>query len=61
MTQGAQSAQNPKYKITRNTTMAGKKFKIKTSENGTGAVEAAKNKVPTIDSKTSENICKEVG
>ena len=61
MTQGAQSAQNPKYKITRNTTMAGKKFKIKTSENGTGAVEAAKNKVPTIDSKTSENIGKEVG
>lgn len=61
MTQGAQSAQNPKYKITRNTTMAGKKFKIKTSENGTGAVEAAKNKVPTVDSKTSENIGKEVG
>lgn len=61
MTQGAQSAQNPKYKITRNTTMAGKKFKIKTSENGTGAVEAAKNKAPTIDSKTSENIGKEVG
>ena len=61
MTQGAQSAQNPKYKITRNTTMAGKKFKIKTSENGTGAVEATKNKVPTIDSKTSENIGKEVG
>ena len=61
MTQGAQSAQNPKYKITRNTTMDGKKFKIKTSENGTGTVEAAKNKVPTIDSKTSENIGKEVG
>lgn len=61
MTQGAQSAQNPKYKITRNTTMAGKKFKIKTSENGTGVVEAAKNKAPTIDSKTSENIGKEVG
>lgn len=61
MTQGAQSAQNPKYKITRNTTMAGKKFKIKTSENGTGAVEAAKNKVPTVDSKTSENIGKKVG
>jgi TP901 family phage tail tape measure protein len=48
MTQGAQSAQNPKYKITRNTTMTGNKFKIK-------------DKVSTIDSKTSENIGKEVG
>lgn len=61
MTQGAQSAQNPKYKITRNTTMAGKKFKIKTSGNGTGTVKADKNKAPTVDSKTSENIGKKVG
>ena len=61
MTQGAQSAQNPKYKITRNTTMAGKKFKIKTSGNGTGTVKADKNKVPTVDSKTSENIGEKVG
>lgn len=53
MTQGAQQASiDNKEK---------KKIKVKTSENDTGMVEAAKNKVPTIDSKTSENIGKEVG
>lgn len=53
MTQGAQQASTGNKEK--------KKVKVKTSENNTGAVEAAKNKVPTIDSKTSENIGKEVG
>lgn len=53
MTQGAQQASMGNKEK--------KKIKIKTSENDTRAVEAAKNKVPTIDSKTSENIGKEVG
>ena len=53
MTQGAQQASTGNKEK--------KKIKVKTSENDTGAVEAAKNKVPTIDSKTSENIGKEVG
>lgn len=53
MTQGAQQASTGNKEK--------KKIKIKTSENDTKAVEAAKNKIPTIDSKTSENIGKEVG
>lgn len=53
MTQGAQQASTGNKEK--------KKIKVKTSENDAGAVEAAKNKVPTIDSKTSENIGKEVG
>lgn len=53
MTQGAQQASTGNKEK--------KKIKVKTSENDTGAVEAAKNKAPTIDSKTSENIGKEVG
>lgn len=53
MTQGAQQASTGNKEK--------KKVKVKTSENGTGAVGAAKNKVPTTDSKTSENIGKKVG
>ena len=53
MTEGAQQASTGNKEK--------KKIKVKTSGNGTGAVEADKNKVPTIDSKTSENIGKEVG
>ena len=53
MTEGAQQASTGNKEK--------KKIKVKTSGNGTGAVEADKNKVPTIDSKTSENIGKKVG
>lgn len=53
MTEGAQQASTGNKEK--------KKVKVKTSENGTGAVGAAKNKVPTTDSKTSENIGKKVG
>ena len=53
MTEGAQQASTGNKEK--------KKIKVKTSENGTGAVGADKNKVPTADSKTSENIGKKVG
>nr|DAZ28869.1 MAG TPA: minor tail protein [Caudoviricetes sp.] len=53
MTEGAQQASTGNKEK--------KKIKVKTSENGTGAVGADKNKVPTTDSKTSENIGKKVG
>lgn len=51
MTQGAQNAQSSKYKITRNTTMAGKKFKVKNDK---------QDKALKIDFKAGENIGKEV-
>lgn len=60
MTQGAQSAQNPKYKITRNTTMAGKKFKIKNNKQDKNITDALPKgttiQSPKTSSKNNESI-----
>lgn len=60
MTQGAQNAQNPKYKITRNTTMAGKKFKIKNNKQDKNITDALLKgttiQSPKTSSKNNESI-----